>query len=114
MSTKTEVEVNKSEKIREYLKSAKPSDRSPTAVSKALKAKGIEVSPAFVSQIKTKINGKKASKKKAIKSKPKRMTKPKAKTMAHQSLLSAKDFLNSAGGLTEAKRLLEIVHNLMS
>lgn len=112
MSTKTEVDVNKSDKIREYLKSVKPSDRSPTAVAKALKAKGIEVSPAFVSQIKTKINGKKDRKKKAIKSKPKRS---KAKAMTpHQSLLNAKDFLNSAGGLSEAKRLLDLVHNLIS
>lgn len=116
--SKTEVEVNKSEKIREYLKACKPSDRSPTAVAEALKTKGIEVSPAFVSQVKNKM----ANKKKTIKAKAKIKVKSKAKkarrksfsTMPHEALLNAKDFLNSAGGLAQAKKLLDVVDSLMS
>lgn len=110
--TKTEkVEVNKSEQIRSYLKSVKPSDRGPTAVAEALKAKGIQVSAGFVSQIKNRMNGKKVTKKKAIKPKRKATTK---NMNAHQSLLSAKSFLDSAGGLAEAKKLLDLVHSLIS
>jgi len=46
-------DVNKSQAIREYLAANK--DAKPIDVSKALTAQGVDVSPAFVSQIKLKL-----------------------------------------------------------
>jgi len=110
MKTKT---VNRSEKIREYLKSVKPSDRSPKAVSDALKEKGIKVSPNLVSLVKMKLSGKpKAAKKVARKA-----IRPKARKSAehpHTQFVLAKDFLNSAGGIEQAKKILNFLGDLIS
>jgi hypothetical protein len=105
-----ETKVNLSEKIREHLKSIKPSDRSPKAVVEALKAKGIKVSPTLVAVIKGRMGGK--------------ATKAKARTKAAvvrtktstsmENLMRAKNFLNAAGGIKEAKGLLDAVNSLIS
>lgn len=104
--------VNRSEKIREYLKSAK--DTSPKAVSEALKEKGIKVSPNLVSLVKMKMVGKP---KKAAKKATRKAVKPKARPKAenpHASFVLAKDFLNSAGGIDQAKKILDFLGDLMS
>lgn len=107
--------VNRSEKIREYLKSVKPSDRSPKAVSDALKEKGIKVSPNLVSLVKMKLGGKpkKAAKKATRKATIKLKARPKAEN-PHASFVLAKDFLNSAGGIEQAKKILDFLGDLMS
>lgn len=114
MKTKT---VNRSEKIREYLKSVNPSDRSPKAVSEALKEKGIKVSPNLVSLVKMKLSGKpKKATKKAAKKATRKSIKPKARNAEnpHAQFVLAKDFLNSAGGIEQAKKILDFLGDLMS
>lgn len=106
-------EVNLSEKIREYLKNAKPSERSPVAVAKALKAKGFEVSTNLVSLQKNRLGMTKKKKKKAIKAKARRSaTKPSAN--GHHDLLLAKSFLAFAGSIEKAKGLLDVVEKIRS
>lgn len=105
-------EVSKSELIRQQLKSVKPSERSPKAVSEALKKKGCIVTPAFVSVVKAKMKKKKKS------------IKPQARKShtangllskdGSKSLVLAKDFLNATGGLNQAKHILEVVNKLIS
>lgn len=108
--------VNRSEKIREYLKSAKPSESGPKAVSDALKAKGIKVSPNLVSLVKMKMAGNKKARKKSIKAKARIKTlAPKPKTEALQDhLLMAKNFASLAGGVDKAKEVLDVLAKLMS
>ena len=111
--------VNRSEKIREYLKSVKPSDRSPKAVSDALKEKGIKVSPNLVSLVKMKLSVKSGivKKKKPAKKANRKAVKPKASPKAespHAQLVLAKTFLNSAGGIEQAKKILDLIDDLMS
>lgn len=121
MSTKTE--VNKSELIREQLKSMKPSERSPKAVVEALKKKGHTVSPTFVSVVKTKMKPKrkaKASKNRASTAAGKAWKTRWSgwgnflKNGKIENLVLAKDFLNSAGGIDQAKRILDVVNKLVS
>jgi hypothetical protein len=105
-----ETKVNLSEKIREHLKSIKPSDRSPKAVAEALKAKGIKVSPTLVAVIKGRMGGKK----KVIKAKAKAKIARVRTETSMENLLHAKNFLNSVGGIKEAKGLLDAVNSLIS
>lgn len=106
-----ETKVNLSEKIREHLKSIKPSDRSPKAVVEALKAKGIKVSPTLVAVIKGRMGGKatkartKAAKAAVVRTKT---------STSMENLIRAKNFLNAAGGIKEAKGLLDAVNSLIS
>lgn len=100
--------LNRSEKIREYLKSVNPSDRSPKAVSDALNEKGIKVSPNLVSLVKMKFDPKKATRK-AIRPKARRKVEN-----PHAQFVLAKDFLNSAGGIKQAKKILDFLGDLMS
>jgi hypothetical protein len=106
-----ETKVNLSEKIREHLKSIKPSDRSPKAVAEALKAKGIKVSPTLVAVIKGRMMG---GKKKVIKAKAKAKIARVRTETSMENLLHAKNFLNSVGGIKEAKGLLDAVNSLIS
>jgi hypothetical protein len=109
------VKENKSEKIRDYLKSVKPSERSPKAVSEALKAKGTIVTPTLVSLVKMKMNGKQ---KKARK--PARVAQSSRKAASRNNfgwandVIRAKDFISSTGGIKEAKKLLDVVAHLIS
>ena len=101
------VKENRSEKIREYLKSIKPYERSPKAVSEALKAKGTTVSPTLVSLVKMKLNARKAKAMSASRAR-------KAKESAWiNDVIRAKHFVISSGGLKEAKKLLEVVSRLI-
>lgn len=111
MATVKKTEVNLSEKIREHLKNAKPSERSPVAVAKALKAKGFDVSPNLVSLQKNRL-GMAKKRKKAIKAKARQVIKPSAN--GHQDLLLAKSFLAFAGSIEKAKGLLDVVEKIRS
>lgn len=109
--------VNKSEAIREYLKSVKPSERSPKAVAEALKAKGLTVTPGFVGVVKSHMkNGRKTQKvkRKAIKPKAKARKKATHPVSNLSSLITASNFINSAGGLKQAKALLDVVSQIRS
>jgi len=115
------VKENKSEKIREYLKSVQPFERGPKAVSEALKAKGTIVTPTLVSLVKMKMNSKwKKSSKPAriVVRKPARTTGVTVRltkdTAWVNDVIRAKDFISSAGGVKEAKRLLDVVAQLTS
>jgi peptidoglycan hydrolase-like amidase len=110
------VKENKSEKIRDYLKSVKPSERSPKAVSEALKAKGTIVTPTLVSLVKMKMGGKR---KKARK--PDRVAQIARKSASTRNnfgwtddVIRAKDFISSTGGVKQAKKLLDVVAHLIS
>jgi hypothetical protein len=103
-------EVNRSEMVREYLKTLKPNQRSPKAVCEAMKEKGITVSQQLVSQVK--MGFKKKSRKSAAQSAVKTKNKIKAD---FQSWTAAKELLRSVGGdLSVAKKNLEIVSRLLS
>lgn len=111
--TAEKVEVSKSELIRQQLKAMKPSERSPKAVSEALKKKGCIVTPAFVSVVKVKMN----KKKKPIKTKARKSQSANGLLLSKdssKSLVLAKDFLNATGGLNQAKHILEVVNKLIS
>lgn len=121
MSKTEEKTVNKSELIRQHLKSMKPSDRSPTAVAEAMTKKGVKVTPSFVSVVKLKMKTK--GKKKPAKAKARKKAAAKAlKSRSINSffkgdfgnLILAKDFLNAAGGVDQAKRVLDVVNKLVS
>jgi hypothetical protein len=112
---KTEEVVSKTDKIRAYLRGLKPSERSPTEVSKALAEKGIKASPGFVSVIKAKMKAKAKVKKPKPKPKPKPTKKAsRATSDIHESLMTAKVFLEKTGGIDNAKKLLEVVNKLVS
>lgn len=121
MSKTEEKTVNKSELIRQHLKATKPSDRSPTAVAEALKKKGVEVTPSFVSVVKLKM---KTKGKKTAKTKTRKKVASKKAVKARKAnsffkgdfgnLILAKDFLDAAGGVDQAKRVLDIVSKLVS
>lgn len=126
--------VSRSQMIRDYIKSVRPSERSPTKVVEALKAKGVNVSAALVSQVKSSLSTKKknSSKKKSIlremaktgKSRPYDAKFSKAirklrpdwfEKDEFSTLLTAKNLLKSVGGdLSAAKKSLEIISKLLS
>jgi hypothetical protein len=124
--SKTE-KVNKSEMIRQQLKSMKPSERSPKAVAAALKAKGVEVSPGLVGIVKMKMKPKKGkakikakSKRKSVRSATSKAWKTRRKNSWKswedllQSTEMAKNFIRSTGGVKQAKHVLDIVSKIVS
>jgi hypothetical protein len=103
--------VNRSQAIRDYLKSVKPSERGPRAVCEALKAKGVNVSAQLVSQVKNSISGKK-KKRTLSKARNQNAKKPNSN---FDTWIFAKNLLNSVGGdLASAKKNLEIISKLLS
>lgn len=111
--------VNKSELIRQHLKTMKPSERSPTAVAEAMTKKGVKVTPSFVSVVKLKMKTK--GKKKPAKAKVRKKAAAKTSRNINSffkgdfgNLILAKDFLNATGGVDQAKRVLDIVSKLVS
>ena len=95
--------VNKSQLIREHLASSR--DKSPIGVVKALGRKGIKVSPGLVSVVKH-------SRRKAFSAG--RLVRHAEALAKHSSALAdARRFVERAGGLDEAKSLVEIVGKIM-
>ena len=107
--------VNRSEKIRDYLKSLKPSDRSPKAVADALTAKGVKVTPTLVSLVKRNMRLKAKGKSRKTAAKAQKTRKPhKAKVMTLKEVAHAKEFLEMCGGLVNAKYFLGAVNEILS
>jgi hypothetical protein len=108
--------VNRSEKIRDYLKTLKPSDRSPKAVADALTAKGVKVTPTLVSLVKRNMRLK--AKGKSRKNAPAKAHKPRKvktnKVMTLKEVAHAKEFLEMCGGLANAKNFLGAVNEILS
>lgn len=85
---------NRSEVIRDHLRSLRPSDRSPTAVAATLNSKGFKVTRNHVSVIKT------------------QMTRGRTASVARELLL-AKRFVAAVGSPAEARKLVTIVGRIM-
>ena len=85
----------RSQMIREYLKSLPPSDRNPTAVAVAMKARGVNVTRNLVS---------------VVKSSMARQASP-----AQDGLMIAKRLLEAvAGDAQRAKEMVEVVARILS
>ena len=116
MAKKKASSPNKSEAIREYLKSHP--DAGPTEVATELKKKGIDVALALVSNVKAAMLGrkKKKKKKKGAKPGPKtgRVGRPAGPTdkvsLAH--LIEAREFAAKVGGVEQAQSLLKALGKL--
>jgi Arc/MetJ-type ribon-helix-helix transcriptional regulator len=95
--------LNRSELIREHLRTAR--DTNPTAVVAALAKKGVKVSTGLVSVVKhSRRNGFKA----------KRLVRHAEELAKHADALNrARRFVEQAGGLEEARVLVEVVGKIM-
>ena len=112
--------LNKTQEIKKAL--AATPGKSPTAISEALTAKGVEVSPAYVSTIKTKLKAKKAAPKAAA---PKKVTKKKASRkkrspkaaatsdITFEQLRMAKEMAQQLGSAEKAKEALAALSQLL-
>ena len=106
--------VNKSQAIREYY--ADNPKAKPMQVAAALKKNGVNVTPAFVSTIRS------TSKKKKI-GKPGRPATPKAsarggssrrsKNVTFDALIKVKSIVREMGGIAEARAALDALESLM-
>jgi hypothetical protein len=95
--------VNKSEIIRRHLKNA--ADTSPTAVAEAIAAKGVKVSPKLVSVVKY------------VQKHGKRKANPESRSSMerHVERLSRTGrFVKMAGGIDQAKALLDMFGRIVS
>ena len=93
--------VNKSKAIRDY--QTKNPNAGPTAVAEALGKEGIEVTPAFVSTVKTLDKTKK---------KAGRKTKARVGELTVANLMQAKELAQALGGPERAKAALEALDKL--
>ena len=101
---------NKSEAIREYLKS-KP-DAGPTEVVNELKKKGITVAPALVSNVKAALRGKKGGAKKGRPGRKPGRPAAASDSVSLASLIEARDFADKVGGVEKAQQLLRALGKL--
>lgn len=85
----------KTDEIRDYLLSLPPTRRSPTAVVKSLKAKGVKVTRNHVSVVKSNLS---------------RIS----NAGTERRLILASKFLSKVGSLSEARRLIAVVSRIMS
>lgn len=105
----------KSSAIREYMK-ANP-EAGPTAITAALKAKGIEITPAHVSNVKAamlKKQAKAAGGNGAARRKPGRPSRKAAgqETVSLGALIEARKFAAQVGGVDSAVTLLQSLAKL--
>lgn len=110
MSIKSKEEITRSQVIRDYLKTCKPSESSPKLVSEALAEKGLKVSASLVSYVKSALRRsiRKTAAKNAVAKKQKNIS-------DFTALICAKDLLKLVGGdIAKAKKNLEIVSKLLS
>lgn len=108
MAKKSANEVNKSEKIREYLRTARRAKTS--TVVAALAEQGIEVTPQFVSTVKT--NSKRRKKKKGGREGTGVTAAPKNDKLSLSTLLQAKKLAEHLGGVAKAKAALDALAKL--
>lgn len=101
--------VSRSQLIRDYLKTAKPSERGPKAVVEALKAKGVTVTMGLVSQVKATSKKKVRRKAASVAAKSRH-----SRNSQFEAWVIAKNLLGAVGGdLAAAKKNLEIVAKLL-
>jgi hypothetical protein len=93
--------VNKSQAIRDYLKTNRKA--MPKDVVEALKAKGIKVSPQMVSTVKFNMQKKKGKRRAA----GRRASNGRPETVSLSSLLDAKKFVQTVGSFEKAKAALD-------
>ena len=102
-------DVNKTEEIKKAL--AATPDKKPKEISEVLTAKGVEVSPAYVSTIKTNLKAKaEAPKKKATKKRT--PTAAPASDITFEQLCMAKEMAQQFGGIEKAKATLAALSEL--
>jgi hypothetical protein len=95
-------QVNKSAAIRDF--ASKNPSLGPTAIAQALSAKGIPVSPSFVSVVKGKSSGPKRARNRRSSGSTVRRTG--GATVSIDQLKAAKRFANQMGGIDKAKAAL--------
>ena len=100
--------VNKTEAIKEALAAAP--DATPTEIAHSLKL--LKITPGFVSQVKTKMKGKKTKKNKATKKKSKTARKPSSTKVDLGELIRAKKMAEDLGGVDKAKEVLDALAKL--
>ena len=115
--------MSKSESIRQHLKVAK--DKSPKAISEALKEKGVNVTPNLVSLIKYQSEkGKAKSRSRSSKRRNGKVkvaeilaaarTRPDPVDAAVVHLINAKEFIGKVGGVKQAYALLDAVNKFIA
>jgi hypothetical protein len=87
--------MTKTDMIREHLRSLPPSDRSPTAVMKALRKKGCRVTRNHVSVVKSGMSRGDS-------------------LPAGRDLVLAKRFLDKVGGTAKARELISLVSRIVN
>jgi hypothetical protein len=99
---------NKSQAIREAL-AANP-DKGPTVISEILKRQGYDVSPTYVSVVKS------ADKSKVARKVTRRvpMRRRASSSESTRSMDAALDFIRSAGGLAEARQILDTISQIQA
>lgn len=118
MSASVADKVTRSDMIREYLKNSK--DKSPSKISQMLeKEKGIKVSPTYVSVVKSKLNKPQKAKAKKTNARTKNVVRSKRGLKKNaqtnlENLISAKAFIEKAGGIDNAKKLIDVVNKILS
>lgn len=104
--------VNKSQAIRDY--NAKHPNDGPTAVTKALAAQGIKVTPPQVSNVLSAAGKKTKGKKRGPKPGSKRGAASSTDKVSLDSLIDAQKFAEKVGGVDEAKQLIGALQKLQS
>jgi ABC-type Fe3+ transport system substrate-binding protein len=103
-------DVNKSQEIKKVL--AATPGKSPKEIADALTAKGVEVTPGYVSTIKTSLKAKKATKKKVSRKKQTSKAAP-ATGVTFDQLRMAKDMAKQLGGVKNAQEALTALSELV-
>lgn len=101
---------NKSKAIRDYL--AEHKNAGPTEVAAALKQEGIEVTPAFVSNIKSK-SKLPGSKRKAKRGRPVGSGGSRSDSVSMSALLEAKKLAEQVGGIDKAEAAVAALKKLL-
>ena len=106
-------ETNKTQAVKDYLKQNRGA--LPTAVSEALKAQGVDVSPKYVSNIKFKLGIKKPRKKATAKQEEARPAADAVPTdmISVSALQKAKKLVQEIGGVQQAKQALTALAQLL-
>ena len=93
---------NKSQAIRDYLKSHP--DAGPTEVCKELGKKGLKIAPALVSNVKAAMLGKKSG--------GRRVSISRGDTVNLGALVEAREFVDKVGGMKNAHKILAALEKL--
>lgn len=105
MAKKKRTGPNKSQAIRDYLKTHP--NAGPTEVGRELKKKGLKVAPALVSNVKAAMLGKKAGGKRG-----RRTAMGKNDQVSITALVDAREFVDSVGGIAKAKKIIAALEKL--